>query len=199
MAVFDFDADYTLENEVVQLRPLNSSDLTKLLPFALNEPELWTYSMISAAGEDGMTNYVEQAIAERESHKQYPFIVYDKRVGHYAGCTRYYDIQLSGQTLQLGYTWYGNQFQRTGLNRHCKYLLLQFAFEHMNMQRVEFRADNNNHRSIAAMKAIGCHEEGILRSNGKRPDGSRRDSIVLSILRNEWLNSVKASLNNKIY
>jgi len=199
MAVFDFDADYTLENEVVQLRPLNSSDLTKLLPFALNEPELWTYSMISAAGEDGMTNYVEQAIAERESHKQYPFIVYDKRVGHYAGCTRYYDIQLSAQTLQLGYTWYGNQFQRTGLNRHCKYLLLQFAFEHMNMQRVEFRADNDNHRSIAAMKAIGCHEEGILRSNGKRPDGSRRDSIVLSILRDEWLNSVKASLNNKIY
>lgn len=199
MAAFDFSADYTLENEVALLRPLVRDDHTKLLHFALTEPDLWTYSMISAAGSDALKNYVEYAIVERESHRQYPFVVFDKRVGQYAGCTRYYDIRLAEETLQLGYTWYGKQFQRTGLNRHCKYLMLQFAFERMDMQRVEFRADNDNHRSIAAMKAIGCHEEGILRSNGKRPDGSRRDSIVLSILRDEWFNTVKASLNDKIY
>lgn len=199
MAVFDFDTDYTLENEVVQLRPLISGDYSRLLPFALNEPELWTYSMIPAAGRDGMKAYVDWAIAERVRHKQYPFIVFDKRADRYAGCTRYYDIQLAQQTLQVGYTWYGKQFQQTGLNRHCKYLLLQFAFEQMDMQRVELRADNNNHRSIAAMKAIGCHEEGILRSNGKRPDGSRRDSIILSVLRHEWFDSVKTLLNGKIY
>lgn len=199
MAAFDFSADYTLENKVALLRPLVRDDHAKLLRFALTEPDLWTYSMISAAGSDGLKNYVEHAIAERESHRQYPFVVFDKRVGQYAGCTRYYDIRTAEQTLQLGYTWYGKQFQRTGLNRHCKYLMLQFAFERMDMQRVEFRADNDNHRSIAAMKAIGCHEEGILRSNGKRPDGSRRDSIVLSILREEWFNTVKAALNDRIY
>ncbi len=122
MAAFDFGTDYTLENEVVRLRPLVSSDHTRLLPFALNEPELWTYSMVSAAGRDGLENYLAYAISERKSCRQYPFVVFDKRVGRYAGCTRYYDIRLADQTLQLGYTWYGSQFQRTGLNRHCKYL-----------------------------------------------------------------------------
>jgi RimJ/RimL family protein N-acetyltransferase len=96
--------------------------------------------------------------------------------------------------LQLGYTWYGSAFQGTGLNKHCKYLLLNFAFEKMHMERVEFRADNDNKRSIAAMKSIGCMEEGILRSNSIKQDGSRRDSIVLSILKVEWEKTVKERL-----
>jgi RimJ/RimL family protein N-acetyltransferase len=66
------------------------------------------------------------------------------------------------------------------------------------MQRVEFRADNENKRSIAAMKSIGCVEEGILRSNSPKADGGRRDSIVLSILKEEWESSVKKNLYLKL-
>ncbi len=100
--------------------------------------------------------------------------------------------------LQLGYTWYGGAYQGTGLNKHCKYLLLQFIFETMQAERLEFRADNNNARSIAAMKSIGCTVEGVLRSNVVRPDGGRRDSIVLSILKDEWFNGGKQNLAAKL-
>lgn len=68
----------------------------------------------------------------------------------------------------------------------------------MNIERVEFRADYANKKSIAAMKSIGCKEEGILRSNGVRPNGERRDSIILSILKQEWKNSIKESLLNRL-
>ncbi len=199
MMPFDFELDYVLENEVALLRPLLVADFSNLLPFATNEPTLWKYSMISASGETGLGEYIRLAVEGRSGGKQYPFIVFDKRTQQYAGSTRYYDIQLAEQTLQLGYTWYGQEFQRTGLNRHCKYLLLQFAFEQMGMERVEFRADAANQRSIDAMKAIGCVEEGVLRSNGRRGDGDRRDSIVLSILREEWFNKVKIAMRNKIH
>jgi RimJ/RimL family protein N-acetyltransferase len=130
----------------------------------------------------------------RKEEKEYPFIVFDKLSNSCAGSTRFYDIQLLQKTLQLGYTWYGKDFQGTGLNKQCKYLLLSFAFEKMGMERVEFRADNNNKRSIAAMKSIGCKEEGVLRSNSVKQDGLRRDSIVLSILKVEWENEVKQRL-----
>ena len=108
-------------------------------------------------------------------------------------------IQLPFKTLQLGYTWYGKDFRGTGLNKHCKFLLLQFAFEILGMERVEFRADNNNERSIAAMKSIGCKVEGVLR-NHMPTFGSeaRRDSIILSILRNEWFDEVKDNLKAKL-
>jgi RimJ/RimL family protein N-acetyltransferase len=199
MIDFNCNNDYVLENERALLRPLEEGDYELLLPFALNEPELWTYSLVNPAGAMGMRAYLEQALNARMEGKEYPFIVYDKAAKQYAGCTRFYDIQLQYKTLQLGYTWYGKAFQRTGLNRHCKYLLLSFAFEDMGMERVEFRADNNNVKSIAAMKAIGCTVEGVLRSHMPVYNGLRRDSIILSILKDEWLDRAKAALKEKIF
>ena len=194
----DFSMDYTLEDEMVLLRPLRLDDLDNLKRFSEAQPELWKYSLLSAAGEENMKRYLQTAIDNRITLKEYPFIVFDKRTHHYAGSTRFYDIQPDYQTLQLGYTWYGKEFQGTGLNKHCKYLLLSFAFEQWNMERVEFRADNENERSKAAMKSIGCQIDGILRSNVPKASGGRRDSIVLSILKNEWEGGVKERLKEKI-
>ena len=195
---FDLTKPIVLSTSVVELRPLQEADYELLLPFALNEPDLWTYSLVSAAGEAGMKNYLQIALNAKNQLREYPFIVFDKRTQQYAGSTRYYDIQLPMQSLQLGYTWYGKQFQGTGLNTHCKYLLLAHAFENMGIERVEFRADANNAKSIRAMKKIGCVEEGILRSNTPKLTGGRRHSIVLSILKQEWVERVKPMLEEKI-
>jgi len=198
MTTFEFTQKAVLEDEIALLRPLEKTDYKNLLNFSLNEPEIWKYSAQQAIGEEGLKNYLESAIGERLAKKDYPFIVFDKRNNQYAGSSRFYNIQLSNNCLNLGFTWYGGQFQGTGLNKHCKFLLLEFAFETVGMERVEFRADTNNERSIAAMKSIGCKVEGILRSNGVKPDGTRRDSIVLSILKEEWSNSIKESLRKKL-
>lgn len=194
----DFDKDYVLENDKALLRPLIESDKSHLIHFSELEPELWKYSLVSAAGSQNFENYVSLAISNRKLKKEYPFIVFDKRSNQYAGSTRFYDIQLDNLTMQLGFTWYGKDYQGTGLNKNCKYLLLQFAFEECGMERVEFRADNNNARSIAAMKSIGCKVDGILRSNVPKPTGGRRDSIVLSILKSEWEGGVKQKLLDKL-
>lgn len=196
--MFDFKFDYILENERAKLIPLRMEHLDVFLPFALHETDLWTYSMVSPAGEDNMKKYLEQAIAARHEGREYAFVVHDKKYNTIIGSTRYYDIRLANESLQLGFTWYGKAYQGTGINAHCKYLLLDFAFEHMNMQRVELRADANNARSIRAMKSIGCTVEGILRKDGKRNDGSRRDSIILSILREEWYDNLKERLKQRI-
>ena len=180
------------------LRPLQLADLKYLAPFVINEPDIWRFSTIAVVGETGMKDYIEMAIKERERGYSFPYIIFDKKLNEYAGSTRLYDIQPANKTLQLGYTWYGKQFQRTGLNRNCKFLLLQYAFKQLKVERVEFRADANNERSIAAMKAIGCVPEGILRSHLLLPNGRRRDSIVLSILKKEWKETDKEKLGKMI-
>jgi RimJ/RimL family protein N-acetyltransferase len=195
---FDPNAEYLLEDDRVLLRPLKETDYEFLLPFAMKEPDTWKYSGISAKGEEGMKNYINTAINGRQDGKEYPFIVFDKQFNEYAGSTRFYDVQQANQTLQLGYTWYGEKFRGTGLNKHCKFLLLQFAFESLDAERVEFRADARNEKSIAAMKSIGCTVEGILRSNMPLQDGTRRNSIVLSILKDEWENGVKENLGKRL-
>ena len=194
----DFTTDYILENANVLLRPLRMSDLVNLMKFSIAEPDLWKYSLLTAAGSENLQKYIQVAETARTQQKEYAFIVFDKKRNEYAGSTRFYDIQPDYQTVQLGYTWYGKDFQGTGLNKNCKYLLLEFAFEKWKVERVEFRADNNNERSIAAMKSIGCTVEGVLRSNMPKREGGRRDSIVLSILKSEWKNNVKQTLKSKI-
>ena len=197
-SLFNYTASFSLEDDVVQLRPLEQTDVENLLHISLNEPDLWFFSLIRANGKENLEHYIRTAIQNREEKKEFPFIVYDKRTRKYAGSTRFYDINFPFKTLQLGYTWYGKDFQGTGLNKHCKYLLLEFAFEKLGMERVEFRADNNNAKSIAAMKSIGCKVDGILRSNTPTLEGTRRDSIVLSILKDEWFDSVKENLIKKL-
>lgn len=189
----NFSENYILENEVVLLRPLTEEDVQHLKYFSENEPELWDFSLISASGNKQLQQYIHLALEQKNARTGYPWIVFDKGSQRYAGTTRFYDYLPQHKTLQLGYTWYGKEFQGTGLNKNCKYLLLTFAFEVLQMERVEFRADANNKRSIAAMKSIGCIEEGILRSNAISLHG-RRDSIVLSILKEEWKASVKTNL-----
>jgi RimJ/RimL family protein N-acetyltransferase len=195
MLTSQFPQDVILEDEIVLLRPLQATDIDNLLNISINEPETWEYSLVRANGKENLENYIQIALKARENKTEFPFIVFDKKTGKYAGSTRFYDINLAFKTLQLGYTWYGKDFRGTGLNKHCKYLLLQFAFETLGMERVEFRADNNNARSIAAMKSIGCKVEGVLRSHMPTFGSDlRRDSIVLSILRSEWLAEVKTNL-----
>lgn len=195
---FDFNNDYVLEDDRASLRPLTPSDIGHLHIYSQHEPEIWKYSLVSAAGEEGLKKYLRIAFTEKEKKTQYPFIVFDKQFNKYAGCTRYYSINSDFQSLEIGYTWYGQKFQGTGLNKHCKYLLLQFAFESAGVERVTFRADSKNARSIAAMKSIGCTIEGILRKDVPVPAGGRRDSIILSILRDEWFSHVKEDLTRKL-
>lgn len=194
----DFNIDYILEDQIIFLRPLELSDFDHLKEYSVQEPDIWEYSLMGAEGEENLKTYLKTAIDNRQKKKEYPFIVFDKRVKKYIGSTRFYDVQLENETIQLGFTWYGKKYQGTGINKHCKYLLLEFAFEKLNMKRVEFRANAKNERSIQAMKSIGCTVEGILRNNVIASNGNRRDTIILSILQEEWNQEVKQNLLKRL-
>lgn len=188
-----------LEDERVLLRAIRNDDYDNLVSFAINERDIWKYSLVNPAGAENIKKYIADAIDNRKQEKEYTFIVFDKQFNEYAGSTRFYDIQFAHRKTLLGYPWYGKKFQRTGLNRHCKFLLLQFAFEQWGLERVEFRANINNDRSIVAMKAIGCTQEGIFR-NYLIDDitGRTWSTIILSILKDEWFDIVKEMLKKKI-
>jgi RimJ/RimL family protein N-acetyltransferase len=195
---FDFTEEIILENERVLLRPLQVSDASLLGRYVNEEPDLWQHSLAAITNTKDLEKYIQAAIEARANKTSYAFIVFDKLLNTYVGCTRFYDIQLNFQTTQIGYTWYSKKCWGTKLNENCKFLLLQLAFDQMGFERVEFRADNNNKRSIAAMQKIGCTVEGVLRNHLPMPNGKRRDSIVLSILKEDWNASLKQALAAKL-
>jgi RimJ/RimL family protein N-acetyltransferase len=192
--IFDLKEKYLLENDRVLLRPMESDDVNVLLEYSLNEPGLFKFNINGPVGKANLDKYIATALNQRKEGTAYPFVVFDKLKNKVAGCTRFYEISNDLKRLELGYTWYGREFQGSGLNKNCKYLMLEFAFEKMDMIRVGFGANSKNEKSIAAMKSIGCTVEGILRHYGRDGEGQVMDSIKLSILKGEWFDRVKADL-----
>ena len=195
---FDFKGEHILENEIVRLRPLVIEDFGLLLEFSTNEPTIWKYNIGGADGIENLKIYIENAVNQRYNEREYPFIVFDKIANKYVGSTRFYDFQFKRKTVEIGYTWYGKDYQGTGINKNCKFLMLDFAFEYLDMDRVGFRANSKNDRSINAMKSLGCTVEGILRSFNFDASGQRLDAVVLSILKSEWDMDLRDRLKNKI-
>lgn len=181
----DFAADIILENDRALLRPLALADTDLLQPVAA-DPELWRYSLTRADSPAELGVYVAAALEARALARRYPFLIIDKQTGQAAGSTSYYNVVAEDQRLSIGYTWVGAAFQRTGLNRACKYLLLRHAFDDLGCERVELETDARNFQSQNAMRAMGATEEGRLRSHRPTQGGIRRDTIIFSILRPEW-------------
>ena len=194
---FDFKEIYILENEFVKLQPLQNTDFDNLLEYSENEPEIWDYNSGGANGKENLEKYVANAIKNREIEKEYPFIVIDKKSGKIVGSTRFYGIFLDMKTIEIGYTWYGKKYQGNGINKNCKYLMLEFAFDKMEMERVAFAANSKNERSLNAMKSIGCVIEGVLRNCSTNAKGERIDATRLSILKTEWNETVKNNLKKQ--
>ena len=181
----DFAADLILENAQARLRPLALADFEALQAPAA-DPEIWRYTLAPAYSPADLRAYLHAALAARAQGERYPFAIIDRASGALAGSTSYYHVSAEEQRLSIGYTWLGTAFQRTGLNRACKHLLLAHAFGPLACERVELETDGHNARSREAMRRMGATEEGTLRSHRNTQGGRRRDTVIFSIIRAEW-------------
>lgn len=183
----------TLENDRVRLEPLSWNHFDVLLPFAIKYPTLLQYSPSRFGSEVALKEYFEYVLGLKEKGTMYPFAIFDKSKNEFAGSTSFLNISNKNQRLEIGATWLGKEFQRTGLNRNCKFLLLKHAFEILDCQRVELKTDQRNKQSKTAILAIGAKYEGCLRSHTLMVDGYRRDTLYFSILKDEWA-KIKSSI-----
>jgi RimJ/RimL family protein N-acetyltransferase len=136
---------------------------------------------------------LNQWMNSKEQGLRYPFVIFDKSTNEIIGSTSYLDISLQNRKLEIGGTWLDPRVWRTSVNTECKYLLLKYSFEELNLIRVQFRTDARNERSNRAIQRIGAKFEGTLRQEMIVQDGYIRDSNVYSILDKEW-EGVKAKL-----
>ena len=115
-----------------------------------------------------------------------PWAVRDLTSNTIIGSTRYHDIVLAIDRVEIGYTWYAKSRQRTAVNTTCKLLLLAHAFDTLGCAVVGLRTDNFNFRSQRAIEALGAKKDGVIRHHWPRRDGSIRDTVMYSVLANEW-------------
>jgi RimJ/RimL family protein N-acetyltransferase len=175
-----------LENKRVHLRPLQESDIALLRPVALAQPELFQFMSTFIKSDDDLKRFVLQALSDREDGKSIPFIIIDKRTNIPAGSTRFGNLEEQHKRVEIGWTWIGAEFHNTGLNKAMKYAMLLYAFETMGMNRVEIKTNEHNQRSRRAIESIGGQYEGLLRNHMVNDDGTSRNTVYYSIIKEEW-------------
>lgn len=138
-------------------------------------------------------HYIEQALLQKNLGQRYPFAVLDTQTGKLLGTTSYHDILFDVQRLEIGYTWYDIEVQKNHVNTLCKYLLFKYAFETLQANTVGLRTDIFNFKSQKAIERLGVRQDGIIRGNALRKDGTIRDTVMYSVIAGEWIN-LKAHL-----
>ena len=176
----------TLLGKIVRLEPLAETHISSLAKVGL-EPEIWRFMRYGKVETEGQLGaWVRELLKLQAQGTDLPFAVIQQTSGNAIGCTRYLHIDPPNRSVEIGGTWYGLAYQGTLVNTECKYLLLKHAFETLDCIRVWFKADLRNQRSQHAIERLGAVKEGVLRNHMILPDGTIRDSVVYSLLPEEW-------------
>jgi RimJ/RimL family protein N-acetyltransferase len=172
----------------VYLETLQAEHMGVLKSLAKDE-SLWEYTktlLLNEKFDEQYSMYMQAAFDERATGGQHSFVIRQTCDDAVIGMTRYYKIEPAHKRLSIGFTWYVPQVWGKVHNKECKLLLLQYAFEELKYQRVEFEVAHQNIRSQKAVQKIGGVPEGRLRKHGLHADGTVRDTIVFSIIDDEW-------------
>jgi RimJ/RimL family protein N-acetyltransferase len=187
----------TLSGRIVRLEPLSEAHVSDL-SLVCSDENIWRYMLYGdVLSETQMRAWVMDMLDRQAAGADLPFAVIYLQTGRAIGATRYLDIQPHNRSLEIGGTWYGVDYQGTGVNTEAKYLLLKHAFEDLGCVRVQLKTDARNQRSQRAIERLGAVKEGVLRKHMILLDGYQRDSVFYSIIDTEWP-GVKARLESRL-
>ena len=182
----------TLTGEHVILEPAADRHLPDLLAAAA-DPDVWTWMPWRRPTDADQL----AALLEGERAIAYPFAQLDATSGRAVGITTYRDVDERNRTLEVGGTWIGRPWWRTAINTEAKLLFLGHAFDTLGANRVAIKTDIRNERSQAAIERLGAVREGVVRHQYIRPDGTLRDTVLYSVVPEEWP-AVRAHLRARL-
>jgi RimJ/RimL family protein N-acetyltransferase len=188
----------TLTGRVVRLEPLTPGHAPDLFAALEADRSVWRWRTFPAPDTlDDMRRRIDESLEAQARGDVVAFAQVELATGWAVGSTTYMSISRKDRGLEIGNTWLGKPWQRTGINTEAKYLLLGHAFEVLGAVRVQLKTDGRNLQSQAAIERLGAVREGVLRKHMLLYDGVLRDTVLYSIVDDEWP-AVKAGLEAKL-
>jgi N-acetyltransferase len=191
------DLRATLSGRLVRVEPLAPEHEAGLIEAAA-DPDMFAWMPVDmASSREALRAWLASTLEAARDGSAVPFAIAGASTGRVLGSTRFLELRFEHLRAEIGWTWVTRSAWGTGVNVETKLLLLQHAFEHAGLRRVEFKTDARNERSRGALLALGATFEGILRKHMVVRDGGPRDSAYYSVIDDEWP-SVKAHLLDRL-
>ena len=159
--------------------PFSERHRESLKAACAEDPDIWQL-YANNFGPDGFDASIDDYTSSRRNRT---FVLVDG--DELAGMSSFLGIDEHRQVLEIGGTYYRPRFRGTGFNRRAKDMMLAHAFD-CGIRRVEFRVDDRNQRSQAAMKKLGAVREGLIRADRITWTGHVRDTVLFAILKDQW-------------
>ena len=185
-----------LEGQHVRLEPLHERHRADLEAAVAEDPDALRLGVLLFVLE-GWDAWHAEARSGVAAGRYLAWATIEKASGRAVGSTRFGSIDVDAEALEIGWTWLAPSRWRTGINTEAKLLQLRHAFEDLGAGRVGLKTDARNERSQGAIARLGAVREGTLRRHLRMPDGYIRDSVMFSILRDEWP-AVRAHLEERL-
>ena len=181
----------------VALEPL-AAEHDEGLAAAASDAEMFAWMPVDmASSPDALRAWLTDSLAVAAAGTAVPYAILAADSGRVLGSTRFLELRFEHLRAEIGWTWVTRPAWATGVNVETKLLLLEHAFEHAGLRRVEFKTDARNERSRGALLALGASFEGILRKHMIVRDNGARDSAYFSVIDDEWP-TVKAGLQARL-
>ena len=148
--------------------------------------ELWKLWYAAVPSPESMMSEIQYRLELQKNKMMTPFSVIDNKSKRVIGMTTYLKISEPDRRLDIGWTWYRKNMQKTAANTECKLLLLTHAFEILKCVAVGFGANFFNYNSRRAIERLGAKLDGIIRNNRIMPNGAICDFCLYSIIESEW-------------
>lgn len=185
-----------LDGRLVRLRQLQNADIEPLTSIAFAAPH--EYRLTSTPADTAQAEaYFAKAFGDMAAGTAVVVTVLEAGSGRVLGSSRLTDIDRQNRRCELGYTWYRPEVFNSGVNIECKRLLLAYAFDALELLRVQINTDTRNLRSQRAIRGLGARYEGILRRHRVTKDGFVRDTMVFAVTDEDWP-YVRATLDDRL-
>jgi RimJ/RimL family protein N-acetyltransferase len=173
-----------LVGEHVRLEPLTQAHAPGLA-LASADGDVWRKWTTWIPRPEGIAADIEGRLQDHAAGRMLPWATCLPD-GTPVGETTFWDIDEENRRVEIGGTWLGASAQRTRINPEAKLLQLTRAFDELDCIAVEFRTHWHNRQSRRAIEALGAKQDGVLRNHRRMADGTLRDTVVFSIVRDEW-------------
>ncbi|MFD1811674.1 GNAT family N-acetyltransferase [Rhodococcus gannanensis] len=178
-----------LVGDVVRLTTADpDADAVELFA-AIDHDAVWSHIPLRPSGPDELAELLRKWAASPDWHA---WTVRLRRevgglpAGSVVGMTCFLGVSVHDASLEIGATTFDPRVWASAVNPESKLLLLTHAFETLHAGRVQLKTDTRNHRSQQAIARLGARYEGTLRRHFRRADGSVRDTVMFSIVAEDW-------------
>lgn len=178
-ATWPWSDDLRFHVNEVSLAPFIESDAQELFA-ALDDDEVWTHVRGRPASAADLSSTMDAAV----NNGRWPLVV--RLGGRIVGTTSFLELSTIDARCEIGFTLYSPEVWGGVVNPSCKFLMMQWAFEKCGMNRVQLKTDQHNLRSQNAISKLGAVREGVLRGYQRRANDTIRDTVMYSVLADEW-------------